>query len=115
VTPIFQPAPSVMFVGEGGDLFDSCAAAVPYLSILRVKHAMAALERMMVTRPLVVVVNDEVSAADLGAIMECATNIGAEVMLPCPELRVTPAAHIGAAALAAERKRSGAGGPAARR
>jgi hypothetical protein len=99
-----------MFVGEGGELFEACAAAVPYLAVLRVKHAIAAVERMMVTRPLVVVVDDGVSAADLGALMECASDIGAEVMLPCPELRVSPAAHIGAAARAAERKRSGAAG-----
>lgn len=101
-----------MFVGEGSELFDACAAAVPYLSILRVKHAMAAVERMMITRPLVVVVDDAVSAADLGALMECASDIGAEVMLPSPELRASPATQIGAAALAAERKRSGTGGPA---
>jgi len=70
---------------------------------------------MMITRPLVVVVDGAVSAADLGTIMECASNIGAEVMLPSPELRATPAAQIGAAALAAERKRSGASAAALRR
>ena len=104
-----------MFVGEGGDLFDTCAAAIPYLSILRVKYAIGAVERMMTTRPLVVVVGDGISAADLGTLLECAGDIGAEVMFPSPELRGSPAKHIGAAALVAEKKRSGGGGSALRR
>ena len=62
-----------------------------------------------------VVVDAAVSAADLGAIMDCAGVIGAEVILPSPELRATPAAQIGAAALVAEKKRSGSAVPPMRR
>jgi hypothetical protein len=108
-TPIFQPVPSVMFVGTDASLGDALAQAT-YLSVLRVKHAAAAIERMVVTRPLVVVADEGISPADAAALVQCANDISAEVPHASSELRAQLAEQIRTAALTAERRRRGPAG-----
>jgi hypothetical protein len=79
MTPIFQPVPSLMFVGLEGDVADECAKAFPGMLILRVGHAAAAVERMLVTRPLVVVVG-EIASSETYLVEENARDIQAEVV-----------------------------------
>jgi hypothetical protein len=105
-TPLFQPVPSVMFVGIDGELVDDCVTALPHLSVLRVKHAAGAVERMVVTRPLVVVVGDAVPAPDLATVVECASDIRAEVLEASAAPREDLASRIRSAALVAERRRA---------
>jgi hypothetical protein len=107
-TPIFVPVASVMFVGEGTDAADDCEVAMRHVSILRVKHAAGAIERMLVTRPLVVVLDEDVAQADAAQVLECASDIRAEVLRASAEGRPALIAEIRAAALLAERKRAAA-------
>ncbi|HEX4446438.1 MAG TPA: hypothetical protein VH044_06875 [Polyangiaceae bacterium] len=80
MTPIFQPVPSLMLVGVAGDVADGCARAFPALLVLRVGHTAAAVERMMVTRPLVVVLGAELPRGDVEFVVQCARDIQAEVL-----------------------------------
>jgi hypothetical protein len=80
-TPIFRPAPCLMFVGCDAALAEACAVALPALTQLRVSHAAAAVERMLVTRPLAIVVDRALSKTHLERITECARDIRAEVVL----------------------------------
>ena len=104
-TPIFTTPPTLMFVGSDPDLADVCSRAMPAVSLLRVGHAAAAVQRMVVTRPLVVIFDGSVSETDATDIAECARDIRAGVV------RASAAAHgqlaeaISAAALDAERRR----------
>lgn len=104
-TPIFQPVPSLMFVGEEDDLADECARAMPQLNLLRVRHAAGAVERMVVTRPLVVVVDETVSQVNVAPVIECAKDVRAEVIRASAALRATLAEEVRSAALLAESKR----------
>jgi len=63
-TPLFTTPPVVMFVGSSADLADEAARANPVVPVIRVGHAAAAVERMVVTRPLVVVLDESVPEAD---------------------------------------------------
>jgi hypothetical protein len=81
MTPMFHPAASLMLVGCEDDLARECARAFPELLLLRVAHASAAMERMLVTRPLVVLLGAEVTdVRDGGLVIECARDIRAEVV-----------------------------------
>jgi hypothetical protein len=105
-TPLFQPVPSLMFVGEDDTLADECASALPHLSVLRVKHGAAAVERMVVTRPLVVVVDETVREVDVGEVVACAHDVGAEVFRASATARSTALEGIRSAALRAEARRN---------
>jgi hypothetical protein len=105
-TPIFTTPPALMFVGSDAHLADACAKAMPALAILRVGHAAAAIERMIVTRPLAVVVDAGVSAADLARISECARDVQAEVVRASGAAGEDLTEAIRAAVIAAERSRS---------
>jgi hypothetical protein len=105
MTPIFQPVPSLMLVGVDGDLADECSRAFPEFLVLRVGHAAAAVERMLVTRPLVVVLGDVAPAEDAELVVACARDICAEV-LPASTLPAEGrVAFIRASALMAEQNR----------
>jgi hypothetical protein len=83
MTPMFHPAASLMLVGCEDDLARECARAFPELLLLRVAHASAAMERMLVTRPLVVLLGAEVTDArdgGLATVIECARDIRAEIV-----------------------------------
>jgi hypothetical protein len=105
-TPLFQPVPSVMFVGEDDSLADDCALGLPHLAVLRVKHAAGAVERMTVTRPLVVVVDDTVADGDVEELAACAHDVGAEVLRAHATQRAGALEAIRSAALRAESKRA---------
>jgi hypothetical protein len=82
MTPMFHPAASLMLVACEDDLAEECARAFPELLVLRVAHASAATERMLVTRPLVVLLGAEVTGASEHAlVVDCARDIRAEVVL----------------------------------
>jgi hypothetical protein len=104
-TPIFQPVPSLMFVGEDGSLADECEAKLPHLSVLRVKHAAAAVERMVVTRPLVVIVDETVRDSDASEVIACAHDVAAEVVRMSTEPAAAAVERIRAAAVYAESRR----------
>ncbi len=81
MTPMFQPVASLMLVGCEADLAEDCTRAFPELLVLRVAHASAASERMLVTRPLVVLLGQDVlDARDDGLVVECARDIRAEIV-----------------------------------
>ena len=107
-TPIFQPVPSVMFVGSDEELARECAEALPALPLLRVAHAAGAVERMLVTRPLVVVIDASIKDTTVAPVIDCAADIRAEVIRESSEVRGRLAEAVRAAALVAERNRSGA-------
>lgn len=104
-TPIFTTPPTLMFVGSNPGLAEVCGRAMPAVSLLRVGHAAAAVQRMLVTRPLVVILDDSVSADDATAIAECARDIRAGFVRARPTSRGELAEAISAAALAAETAR----------
>src|SRR5579864_8430911 len=79
-TPIFGPAPCAMLVGIEAERVDRCKDALEPVPVIRVAHAQAAIERMLVTRPLVVVVRSGMGALDLGPLKEAAHDIGAQVV-----------------------------------
>jgi hypothetical protein len=111
-TPLFQPVPSVMFVGADDVFALECTLALPDLSHLRVAHAAAAVERMVVTRPLVVVVDESVMGPGLDQVIECARDIRAEVLRVSSALRENLATMLRSAVLAAEKSReASSGGP----
>ncbi len=81
MTPMFHPAPALMLVGCEADLADECQRAFPGLLVLRVAHASAAAERMLVTRPLVVLLGEEiVDKRDDKLVIECAGDIRARII-----------------------------------
>ncbi len=104
-TPVFTTPPTLMFVGSDPDLADVCARAMPAVSLLRVGHAAGAVQRMVVTRPLVVVFDESVSADDATDIVECARDIRAGVVRASTAARGQLAESIIAAAIEAEHLR----------
>lgn len=81
MTPMFHPAASLMLVACEDDIADECTRAFPELLVLRVAHASAAMERMLVTHPLVVLLGPEVtSASEHALVVDCARDIRAEVV-----------------------------------
>jgi hypothetical protein len=79
-TPLFTAPPAIMFIGADADLADECAKANPVVPVLRVGHAAAGVERMLVTRPLVVVVDDSVPPDEIARVVECARDIRASLV-----------------------------------
>jgi hypothetical protein len=79
-TPRFTTPPVILFIGSDESLADECALANPVVPVLRVDHPAAAVERMLVTRPIVVVIDESVSADDVTSITEHAQDIRAGVV-----------------------------------
>jgi uncharacterized membrane protein len=104
-TPLFTTPPVVMFVGASADLADECARANPVVPVIRVGHAAAAVERMLVTRPLVVILDESVSEKDKLRVLECANDIRAQVVSASAALASELAVAVRTAMLAAERVR----------
>ena len=104
-TPLFTTPPVVMFVGSSADLADECARANPAVPVIRVGHAAAAVERMVVTRPLVVVLDESVPQGDVLRVLEYAKDIQAQVVRASPALQSELAVTVRTALLAAERIR----------
>jgi alkanesulfonate monooxygenase SsuD/methylene tetrahydromethanopterin reductase-like flavin-dependent oxidoreductase (luciferase family) len=78
-TPIFNPLPTVMLVGLPDDIAEACAKAADPVSTLRVAHAAAAMQRMVSTLPLVILIGASISEKDEDALRQQATAIGALV------------------------------------
>ena len=76
-TPLFTTPPTIMFVGADADLADVCSNAMPAVSLLRLGHAAGAVQRMLVTRPLVVIIDGSVSEAQGQDIADCTRDINA--------------------------------------
>jgi hypothetical protein len=103
---MFHPAASLMLVGCEDDLAEECTRAFPELLVLRVAHASAAMERMLVTRPLVVLLGAEVTDARDGAlVVECARDIRAEIVRVASVRREDLQASVRASLLLAETSR----------
>jgi hypothetical protein len=105
-TPIFQPVPCLMVVGSDDGLADEAARAFPGITHLRVGHAAAAVERMLVTRPLVVIVDESVAGADFERVADCARDIRAEILRASIPLRANLEASLRSAVVGAERARA---------
>ncbi len=96
-----------MVVGSDDGLADEAARALPGITHLRVAHAVAAVERMLVTRPLVVIVAESVAGADFERVAECARDIRAEILRASIPLRANLEATLRSALVGAERAREG--------
>jgi hypothetical protein len=105
MTPIFQPVPSVMLVAVDPQLADDCATAFPAIRTLRVGHSAAAVERMLVTRPLVVLLGSDLVGSEIALVVDCARDIQAEVLRTANIDRSDLAAAVQEAILTAERNR----------
>jgi hypothetical protein len=106
MTPLFHPVPSLMLVACEADLAEEVQGAFPGLLVLRVAHASAAAERMLVTRPLVVLMGEEiVDRRDEKLVIECAGDIRAQIIRVAAVPRETLEQEVRAALLQAERHR----------
>jgi hypothetical protein len=105
MTPLFQPVPSIMLVGLDAELAAECERVLPSVLVLRVGHGAAAVERMLVTRPLVVVLGEAVGRTDSALVSECAHDIQAEVLRGTAASRTELPGYVRMALLVAERNR----------
>jgi len=105
-TPLFTTPPTVMFVGMDADLADVCGGAMPAVSLLRVGHPAGAVQRMLVTRPLVVIIDGSVSADQRQEISDCARDITAGFVDAAALTRNALAEAVTSAALDAEQRRA---------
>jgi hypothetical protein len=105
-TPIFTTPPTILFVGQDADLADVCGAAMPAVSLLRVGHPAGAVQRMLVTRPLVVIVDDAVNADQRQDIADCARDIAAGFVDAAGMTKEQLTEAITTAALGAEERRA---------
>jgi hypothetical protein len=96
----------MMVVGADDALADEVARALPGITHLRVAHAAGAVERMLVTRPLVVILDDSIAGADFERVAECARDIRAEILRASMPLRENLEASLRSAVLGAERART---------
>jgi hypothetical protein len=95
-----------MVVGSDDTLANEVARAAPGIALLRVTYAAGAIERMPVTRPLVVIVDESIAGVDLDRVAECARDICAEVLRASIPLRANLEATLRSAILSAERARA---------
>jgi hypothetical protein len=105
-TPLFTTPPTILFVGSDADLADVCGKAMPAVSLLRLGNAAGAVQRMLVTRPLVVILDDSVPDAHAQDIADCARDIRAGFVKAEPASRNALAQAITSAALEAEERRA---------
>jgi hypothetical protein len=105
-TPLFTTPPTIMFVGSDADVADVCGKAMPAVSLLRLGHAAGAVQRMLVTRPLVVIVDASVSAEHGQDIADCARDINAGFVRATAMTPNALTAAISAAVLDAEQRRA---------
>jgi hypothetical protein len=94
-----------MFVGTETEIADECARIVPGVPVLRVKYAAGAVARMLVTRPLVVVIDGTLRQVDVRRVAEGARDIGAEVV-EASKAGVELPAYVRSSLLRAEQRRT---------
>lgn len=105
VTPPFSVASCMMVVGTGMDVADACARAAPGIPLVHVRHVAAAVTRMLVRRPLVVVVEESVGASEVEQVIEGASDVGAEVVV-VGEVHTELVSAVQSALRAAEQRRN---------
>jgi len=76
--------PSAMSVGLAETLANTCAAHLDPIPLMRVGHVVAACERMLVTRPLVIIVM--AGTDNMAMLRERAEDIRAEIAELTPEM-----------------------------
>ncbi len=104
-TPAFTPVPSLLLVGADEVLSQWCALAAPALRIVSVAHAGAALEKIALTRPMVVLlVAKSVGAAEQARVQEIAAATGSEVLTVRDEAPADLEAKLGEAIARAEKR-----------
>lgn len=69
-----------MLIGLGEHEAELCSQILRRMTVLRVGHTTAATERMLVTRPLVVVCTSELERAEIDKLRERAQDVGATVV-----------------------------------
>ena len=89
----FDVAPCVMLVALADGEAELCATALKSLAskplaVTRVAHIRAACERMLVTRPLIVVFSEAASDADKRMLKERAEDISAEIVALPPAIDI---------------------------
>ena len=104
-TPQSSFTACLMVVGSDLDVAAACTRAVPGVPLLRVRHAAGAVARMLVRRPLVVVIDGTIRQSDVARIVESARGIGAEVVL-APKADAELITAIQEALLTTEQRRS---------
>jgi hypothetical protein len=112
-TPLFTTPPTVMFVGSDPDVADACARAMPAVALLRVGNALGAVQRMLITRPLVVIVDGAVPLDLAHDIADCARDIRAGFVRAAGLSRAQVTEAVTTAALDAERRRANEPPPSA--
>lgn len=98
-------------VGVPVELSDACKDALVPIPVMRVVHLAAAAERIVLTRPLLAVIAEDMGAQQLQQLpgfLELAAGVGCEVLM-LAELGDTSAvpANLELRAVAASRRRSG--------
>ncbi len=78
-TPKFQPSPCVMLVAFD-DLLAHRLGEIVKLPVLRVQHAPAARERLLVTWPLALLVGGSVPRDEFDMLSEAAAGMGIEML-----------------------------------
>src|SRR5579863_5358206 len=81
LTPHFYVLPAAMLVGVSRDLEVEVTAALSPLKILRVGHVAGACERMVATRPLVVVLEARPKDSELEALRATVLDISAQIVI----------------------------------
>lgn len=79
-TPVAHLVLSVFFVGAPDAIVDAFHADLPRVKIYRAAHAIAARERIPVTRPLVVIVPPDLAGAEKDDLLDVCVAVGAEVV-----------------------------------
>jgi hypothetical protein len=75
-----QSVPSVMFIGVETELVERCRSVLAPMPVIRAAHAVAAAERAVVTRPVLIVVGPGQHERDLTHLADVARAVGAEVV-----------------------------------
>ena len=105
LTPTFTTAPCLMFVGSRAEVAEACAQAAQGVPFLRVASAAAAVQRMLVTRPLVIVVDDTIRGREVERINDCASGVGSELVQASATGMAGLEAAVQSALVAAQNKR----------
>jgi hypothetical protein len=75
-----QSVPSVMFIGVATEFVDRCRTALAPMPVIRAAHAVAAAERAVVTRPVLIVLGPDQAERDMAHLADVARAVGAEIV-----------------------------------
>jgi len=80
-TKPFTPIPCAMLVAVPAEHVDECVTLLAPLRALKVGHVRAACERMLTTRPLVVVVGGSPLEEEMDTLREIADSISSQIVI----------------------------------